>query len=58
MILAEDHLAIKEAAILRIGRSEDEGIDPEYKPIPNIPKYKQLFLKCFEVYNLKKELKL
>ncbi len=48
---------IKEAGILRIGRSEEEGIEAEYKAVPNIPKYQELFLLCLSIYNLKKEIK-
>jgi len=54
----ESDYNLKEAGILRIGRSEEEGIEAEYKPVPNIEKYQELFLKCLDIYNLKKEIKL
>lgn len=58
MFLANDNaLDLKNAGILRVGRSEEEGIEAEYKSIPNVPKYQELFLKCLDIYNLKKEIK-
>ncbi len=59
MLLANENIGdIKEAGILRIGRSEEEGIEAEYKPVPNILKFQKMFLLCLDVYNLKKEIKL
>lgn len=58
MILAnENGFNLKEARIIRIGRSEEEGMEAEDKLIPNIEGYQKLFLKCLDIYNLKKELK-
>jgi len=58
LVADESSLDLAQAGILRIGRSEDEGIEAEYKPIPNIERYKSFFIKCIEIYQLKKELKL
>jgi len=58
LISYESDLNLKEAGILRIGRSEEEGIEAEYKLIPNLAGYQKMFKLCLEVYKLKKEIKL
>lgn len=56
-LLVENELPVEEARIVRIGRSEEEGIEAEEKLIPNLEGYQKLFLLCKEIYDLKKELK-
>lgn len=57
MLLAdENRLNLRAAGILRIGRSDDEGLNPEFKEIPKIKIQQELFLKCLEIFNLKKQL--
>ena len=53
----ENSLGIESSAILRIGRTEDEGIEAEFKPIENQDLWQKLFLQCLDVYKTKKELK-
>ncbi len=56
-LLTENDIAVEEVRIIRVGRSEDEGMEAEEKLIPNLEGYHKLFLLCKEIYDLKKELK-
>ncbi len=58
LIAQESNLDLTQAGILRIGRSEEEGIEAEYKLTPNLEGYQKMFKLCLEVYSLKKEIKL
>jgi hypothetical protein len=55
--LAREHgYKVEEARIIRVGRSEEEGDEAEEKKIPNGELYQQMFMKCLEIYQLKKVL--
>lgn len=56
-LLIEQGLPAKEARIIRIGRSEEEGTEAEDRLIPDLKKYQKLFLMCKAIYDIKKELK-
>jgi len=56
-LLKEQDLPVEEARIIRIGRSEEEGIEAEDRLIPDLEKYQKLFLMCKSIYDIKKELK-
>ena len=56
--MAKDNgIELDDIRIIRVGRSEEEGIEAEDKQIPNIEEYQRLFLKCLDIYNIKKQLK-
>ena len=52
-LLVEHDYKVQDAVILRVGRSEDEGLDAEIKKISNLPKWQEMFLNCRDIYNLK-----
>ncbi len=58
MLLANEHGAnLSETRIVRIGRSEEEGLEAEEKLIPMLVKFQEIFMQCLNIYNLKKEVK-
>jgi len=55
-LLIENGYDVKQAVIVRVGRSEAEGLNAEYKVINNLEGFQNLFYLCKKIYDLKKEL--
>ena len=55
MLLAEHKYLAEQCMILRIGRNEEEGF--ETKVLNSTALYEEIFLRCLEIYNLRKQLK-
>jgi predicted RecB family nuclease len=54
-LLKENGYKVKQVAILRVGRSEDEGF--EFQICSGLDKYFKVFKHCLAIYNLQKKLK-
>lgn len=54
-LLIENNNPVENTRILRIGRSEYEGF--EDRQVTNLSLYWEMFIHCWEIYNLKKQLK-
>jgi len=55
LLAKENGIDVKDVRIIRIGRSEAEGIEAEDVRIPNIIEYQQMFILCLSIYKLKKK---
>lgn len=55
-LLIENGYKVEQAVIVKVGRSDNEGLNAECRVIPNLAGYQKMFLLCRDIYEIKKEL--
>ena len=55
-LLVENGKKVDQAVIVRVGRSDNEGLNAEHRVIPNLSTYHKMFLLCQQIYEVKKQL--
>ena len=56
-LLKENGYKVDKVQILRIGRSEDEGFEPQEKTLRQLVPHWKIFKNCLEIYQLQKEIR-
>ena len=56
-LLKENGYKAEKVQILRIGRSEDEGFEPQEKTLAQLVPHWKIFKSCLDIYNLQKEIR-
>ena len=56
-LLRENGYKVERVLILRIGRDDSEGAEPEEKPVDHLSERWQIFKHCLAIYNLQKQIK-